>query len=161
VSAKGALHRREGVIMKNKLNPNLAWVFGVLAGLIGIGATFALMKAGAGKTVHYAVFGVIFLAAGFATTFLTSASIPISVLACGLVGGGIMAGFYYWALKSLFTAVGGVAAGLGGSAAGSAMGSLGSAVGIVAVLIVLVEALVASAAGSVAARKIAKATTAA
>jgi hypothetical protein len=135
-----------------KLSPNLAWVFALGGAAIAIGSTFVTAKMS--SAVTWGVFFAIFGAAGFCTTFLTSAKTGIGVLAMA-VAALATTGFYYWQVSRVAAAVGAVAGGFGGSGkAVEAASSMTLGVLLVPLAITLIDLLVGGIGGALMGAKI-------
>ena len=145
------------------LSPGLAWVFGILAGGVAFGATWGLAKAGIySRPVQYAVFALVFLGFGFASTYLTKASLGMSI-AASAVGALVVAGLTYWQLTSGIGAVSAAGAKIASAATGAAdlgaavksAGSFLSTFAIIPVAIVFGIGLAAGISGNIAGKKFA------
>src|SRR6516162_900981 len=81
-----------------------AWMFGIITGIVGLGVSFLLWKAGTGNTINYIVYAIVFLAGGFASGFLTKAS-KGTAIGAAVVAAAIMGGGYFALIKTLFAAI--------------------------------------------------------
>jgi hypothetical protein len=139
-----------------KLSPHTTWLFAFGAVVAGIGLSFAL--SGLGQKVTAAVYFAVVAIGGFASTYLTRATVRGAVLS--FVTAGLVAAVAYYLLVShvvasatttLGTAASGGAA---ASEAAKAGGTFGAVFGVVAAVVVLVESLVAGIGGAIAGNKV-------
>jgi hypothetical protein len=138
-----------------KLSANLVWLFALAAVAAGIGSSFAL--AGLGQKVTAAIYFGVVAVGGFASTYLTRATITRAVFA--FLGVALVAAIAYFflidyifrtATTTMTDAMSGGAAHAEGAKAGSVFGNV---FGVFAAVIVFLETGVAGVVGIIAGRK--------
>jgi hypothetical protein len=139
-----------------KLSPHTTWLFAFGSIAAGIAIAYALQ--GLGQKVTAAVYFAVVAAGGFASTYLTRASIGRAVIAFA-VGAAAAAVAYYFLVASVTSAVtttmtDAVSAGSAHAQGVEAGAKLGQTMGIFVAAIVFLESIVAGVTGSIAGAKV-------